>query len=106
MANKQMIETYRRNGRNYLRLNIKRSQAYTPKPTVKPGWKLPDFPEIYCIYCKDRIRPQAYNDLGTIHLSIGCCDSFIDDVPWPFIENFIDNAAENLEALGFEYLWG
>lgn len=126
MANKRLIETYHRNGRNYLRLNLKRVEPIQTKPTpaVKPdripehpktddkptpvlkaGWKLPEYPETKCQYCEKLVRPQAYNDCGHIYLSIGCCDSLIEDIPWPFTEDYIHNAKEHLEALGFEYSW-
>lgn len=105
MANKHTIETFRRNGRNYLRLNHKRAEPYKPTPVLKPGWKLPEYPEAKCQYCEENLRPQAYNDCGEIHLSIGCCDSLIEEIAWPFTEDYIDNAKEHLEALGFEYSW-
>lgn len=106
MANKHLIETFRRNGRNYLRLNLKRADLnYKPTPVVKPGWKLPEYPEIYCIYCKERFRPKAYNDCGEIHLYIGCYESEIQKIAWPFTEDYISNAQAHLSALGFEYSW-
>ena len=105
MANKRLIETYQRNGRNYLRLNLKRAEPnYKPTPVLKAGWKLPEYPEAQCQYCKKNIRPQAYNDCGHIYLSIGCCDSVIEDIPWPFTEDYIYNADAHLSALGFEYI--
>lgn len=104
MANKRLLETYHRNGMRYLRLNLKRSEPYKPTPVVKPGWTMPEYPEIYCIYCKEKFRPQAYNDCGEIHLSIGCCDSLIEDIEWPFVDGYIYNADTHLSALGFEYI--
>jgi len=105
MANKRLIETYHRNGMRYLRLNHKRAEpSYKPKPVLKAGWALPEYPEAKCKYCEKLVRPQAYNDCGEIHLSIGCCDSLIGDIPWPFTEDYIYNAAAHLSALGFEYI--
>ena len=106
MANKRLLEIYHRNGMRYLRLNLKRSEPYKPTPVVKPGWKMPEYPETKCQYCRKMVRPQAYNDCGTIHLSVGCCDSLIEEIDWPFTEDYIHNVVENLEALGFEFIWG
>ncbi len=107
MANKHLIEIYRRNGLRYLRLNLKRADPdYRPTLVVRAGWALPEYPETKCQYCKKNIRPQAYNDCGHIYLSIGCCDSVIEDVAWPFTDDYITHADEELEKLGFEYLQG
>lgn len=105
MANKRLIETYQRNGRNYLRLNLKRAEPNCkPMPALKSGWKLPELPEIYCIYCMEQIRPKAYNDCGEIHLYIGCYESEIQEIEWPFTEESIRNARDHLEALGFQFV--
>lgn len=105
MANKHLIETFRRNGRNYLRLNHKRAEPnYKPKPVLKPGWKLPEYPEIYCFSCQERIRPIAYDDCDELYLSIGCqCDAFIEEIDWPFTEEQIWGT-KHFEALGFEFV--
>lgn len=105
MANKRLLESYHRNGMRYLRLNLKRSESYDPVPVLKPGWTLPEYEETKCQYCNKTIRPQAYNDCGNIHLSIGCCDSVIEEIAWPFTEDYISNAQAHLSALGFEYSW-
>jgi hypothetical protein len=100
---------YHQNAVHFLRRRNRPKEVSrkAPLPKVKAGWQMPKHLEAHCLCCKERIRPMAYNDSGEIHLSIGCrCDALIEEIPWPFVDEFIHRSREALEKLGFEYHWG
>ena len=99
---------YHQNAVRFIRRNRpKEVSRKPPLPKVKAGWRMPQYPEVYCFYCEERMRPMAHNIDGAIGLVIGCgCNTLIYSIEWPFVDEYTHRTREALERLGFEYNWG
>ncbi len=98
---------YHQNAVRFIRRNRpKEIQRKPPLPQIKPGWRMPQYSEAYCIECQEIMRPIAILDIDEYELFVGCdCGArIIPDIAWPFVAECVHRSREALEKLGFEYI--